>query len=137
MPYKNKEDKAIYELARYHRRRNAAIKRMGGKCQKCGSKSNLEFDHIDPNKKLFAVSSFWSRSIDVIEKELKKCQLLCKSCHKKKTFEPIRKQREHGSYTMYKRGKCRCRPCIKAKREKDKEYKLRYRRRQNNPFIKR
>jgi len=47
-------------LAKYHRRRREAIKKLGGRCVLCGSKKNLEFDHRDPKKKSF---SLWSSSV--------------------------------------------------------------------------
>ena len=32
-------------------RRKILIERLGGKCVKCGTTENLQFDHIDPNTK--------------------------------------------------------------------------------------
>jgi 5-methylcytosine-specific restriction endonuclease McrA len=42
-----------YMLNRYYERRAAAIEKLGGKCSYCGSIEGLEFDHIDPDDKLF------------------------------------------------------------------------------------
>lgn len=47
----------------------------------------LEFDHLDPTKKLFGISQAvrlgyrWSD----VEAEIKKCRVLCANCHKKHT----------------------------------------------------
>ena len=60
-------------------------KKMGGKCVKCGSTKNLEFDHIDPRTKEYTITSLFSRSPEIIEKELAKCQLLCHDCHIEKS----------------------------------------------------
>ena len=60
-----------------------AVEAMGGKCQCCGYNKclpALEFHHLDPSEKDFELSAkiSWSQ----IEKELKKCVLLCSNCHK-------------------------------------------------------
>lgn len=73
-----------YMLARYHTRRNEAIHKFGGKCVKCGSVDNLEFDHINPADKLFTIGQMWSLNNTVYVTELNKCQLLCTSCHLEK-----------------------------------------------------
>jgi 5-methylcytosine-specific restriction endonuclease McrA len=64
---------------------------LGGKCIKCGSIDNLEFDHIYPNTKSFTITHKLTRKIDILIDEIKKCQLLCYSCHKKKTAIDISK----------------------------------------------
>lgn len=74
-----------YMLARYHKRRNEAIQKFGGKCAKCDSVDNLEFDHINPDDKLFTIGQMWSLNNAVYVAELNKCQLLCTSCHLEKT----------------------------------------------------
>ena len=60
---------------------------MGGKCVKCGTTENLEFDHVHPEDKKITISSMWLRKHDTIMEELSKCQLLCHDCHKQKTKE--------------------------------------------------
>lgn len=59
------------------------IDRFGGRCISCGSVDSLVFDHIDPTTKKFEISSGLLR-LD-LEDELRKCQLLCRSCHGRKT----------------------------------------------------
>ena len=70
---KNKE-KIVYKNLREN-----AINELGGECVKCGSKNNLEFNHIDPlNKKMEA-----SGKSNLQKGEYKKCELLCKTCHRR------------------------------------------------------
>lgn len=78
-------------------------------CAKCGSKENLELDHIDPSQK--TDHKIWSWSKDRREAELAKCQPLCHDCHAKKTHIDRGGPWKHGaSSTGYRRG-CRCDPC--------------------------
>jgi len=58
-------------------------------CVECGESrpETLQFDHIDPSTKSFAISSAlrnnyaWQR----IANEMAKCQVLCANCHAIKT----------------------------------------------------
>jgi len=93
MPYADKNKQKEYEREyhkTYHQKRYADRRRemivfLGGICVSCGSKDNLQFDHIDPSTKCFAIMSKWTKEWHEIEKELNKCQLLCASCHLNKT----------------------------------------------------
>lgn len=60
---------------------------LGGKCVECSSNSNLQLDHIDRKSKLFTISAMRFKSEELIKEELKKCQILCASCHAKKTHK--------------------------------------------------
>jgi len=54
----------------------------------CGATENLHFDHIDPNTKVAAVGTLATRNgFDRCYQEALKCQLICKSCHRKKSIE--------------------------------------------------
>jgi hypothetical protein len=67
------------------------IKAKGGKCAKCPEKydgSNaciFEFHHRNPKTKLFniTVRTVINYKRALVEKELKKCDLLCSNCHSK------------------------------------------------------
>lgn len=63
-----------------------AVEKLGGKCMICGYnryQGGLDFHHIDPNDKEFAISgSGFSRSWARVEKEIKKCLLVCANCHR-------------------------------------------------------
>lgn len=54
-------------------------------CVHCGETDPvvLEFDHLDPKTKDFGVSR--ATSIKKLENEVKKCQVLCANCHRRKT----------------------------------------------------
>ena len=73
---------------RYHARVDEAKRFLGGKCVKCGSKEDLQIDHIEPQLKKFTLTSLsWSCPLPKFYEELSKCQLLCYPCHKIKTRE--------------------------------------------------
>src|ERR1700737_409283 len=116
MPYKNKAIQRAYQLRSVKKRRADYIGKMGGKCSSCGSTEQLEIDHIDPETK--TDHRIWSWSHPRIEKELEKCQLLCRSCHVEKTARENaeRNIREivHGTYYAYKHRGCRCSDCYRV-----------------------
>src|SRR5271155_605325 len=69
-----------------HRKRlkARAVAYKGGRCALCGyNKCNgaLEFHHLDRRTKAFGFSKKgWTRSWNVIRKELDKCVLVCANC---------------------------------------------------------
>lgn len=114
----------------YQKRKSKIIKYLGGKCRFCGSVDNLQFDHVDSLTKSFNVSSRWSYSWKNLLPEIKKCQLLCDPCHKKKTRDIDGHKSEHGKYSMYRHGNCRCNLCKEANRLQVAEWR---KRRNNTP----
>jgi len=52
-------------------RRKRLLNMLGAECSNCGSKKNLQFDHLDPSKKEFKVSLI-DLPIDRLEAEVKK-----------------------------------------------------------------
>lgn len=67
-----------------------AVNFFGGKCVKCGYNKciqALEFNHLYDKKveptKLFRKTT----KLEVVLKELKKCELLCANCHREITFQ--------------------------------------------------
>jgi predicted transcriptional regulator len=61
-----------------------AMEYKGGKCCLCGynkCKGALDFHHIDPEKKEFAIGSLRAYRWDIVKPELDKCILVCKNCH--------------------------------------------------------
>ena len=76
-----------YMLDRWKARKQRGIAQLGGKCVSCGGTDDLQFDHIDPSTKSFTIGRNTSCSDEKFTNELKKCQLLCKACHKIKTTE--------------------------------------------------
>lgn len=80
------KDMAAYMLRRYHERRAEAFRLLGSACAKCGSRENLEIDHIDPRSKTFTLGgSAWNARRDRFLAEIAKCQLLCRQHHVEKT----------------------------------------------------
>ena len=72
--------------SRYRKRMQFCIDYLGGKCSMCPSSMNLDIDHIKPHEKTFTLSNKVLKLPDKeLVKELLKCQLLCKNCHKAKT----------------------------------------------------
>lgn len=74
-----------YMMHYYYERKKQLFELLGNKCFLCNSTINLQFDHIDKHKKKFGILSSPSIALDRLLKELKKCRLLCKKCHDKKT----------------------------------------------------
>ena len=79
---KCKKQNAKNSVKRKQKLKEEARQKLGGKCVWCGTVENLEFDHIDPAQKLFTVAAF-PYSAELWWKEVEKCRLLCKTCHKK------------------------------------------------------
>jgi hypothetical protein len=91
-------------------------------CVHCGSKTNLELHHSDPMQKID--HEIWSWSSQRRTEELKKCIILCKTCHKKwhKEFgrhHPL----IHGTSNMYGTRKCRCEICKASHAKYSRDYK--------------
>ena len=108
---------AEYMKKRIARRRAEAVKQFGGKCVKCGSTEDLEFDHLnhDPDPRgRRGRGTMWTFSEKRLQAELEKCQLLCHDCHLKKTSEEI--SVPHGGGLAGKRN-CLCVPCKQRKAE--------------------
>lgn len=82
MPYKNKDQQREYQRIWMSERRASYLRDKS--CVDCGSSTDLEIDHIEPDKKVS--HRIWSWSKDRIEQELEKCVTRCSSCHKVKTF---------------------------------------------------
>ncbi len=103
---------------RYHGMRSRLIAMLGGKCVECGATESLEIDHIDPAQKSFNVSRIWAYTFETVLAELKKCQLLCESCHRAK--HAVAKG-THGTLSAFRH--CKCDECRAAKASYMKEYR--------------
>lgn len=65
-------------------RKKEAVEYKGGKCVVCGYSryvGSLDFHHVNPETKDFAISKLKSYSLESIKSELDKCILVCKNCH--------------------------------------------------------
>ena len=59
-------------------------------CKRICTAENFEefhWDHLEPSLKSSSVSRMGTHSIDVIDSEIAKCQLLCANCHVERTKE--------------------------------------------------
>lgn len=52
-------------------------------CSLCGKSEDLVFHHIDPATKDTDVTRLKRKSDEIIQKEIEKCVVLCRSCHMK------------------------------------------------------
>jgi hypothetical protein len=51
---------------------------LGGCCVRCGATQDLEFDHIDPSTKVFAICAGLSKAWDVLVREASGCTVISK-----------------------------------------------------------
>jgi 5-methylcytosine-specific restriction endonuclease McrA len=118
-----------YMKNRYHSKRNSVIDRLGGKCSRCGTtKGPWHLDHKNKKKKTMRASDLHSVNDKKFEQEIKNLQLLCEKCHREKTKESwdySTPKPRHGTYWMYRKHGCRCPRCVKAYKEKQKEWRAR------------
>jgi hypothetical protein len=116
-----------YLKRRRQQRREQFKQLLGGRCINCGRTSNLQFDHKDPSKKEFRISIMIDSPEQRLLDELKKCQLLCADCHKKKTLEKqeFGIESSHGTIWRYKKYKCRCDKCRQAMSEYNRNLRKR------------
>jgi hypothetical protein len=112
----NKLEKKQKYQREWMRSRRQEWVQENGPCRHCGTWEQLEVDHINPALKTMHTGSIWSRTLEARQKELDNCQVLCKSCHLKKTIAE-RPKPVHGSITMYDDYKCRCDLCREIKRK--------------------
>jgi len=79
MPYKNKDEQRTFQKEWLRNRRKRFF--SGKKCKRCGSTSNLTLHHRDHDKKVD--HHIWSWAPERFWAEVKKCDVLCNSCHEK------------------------------------------------------
>lgn len=102
---------ATYQAARQKRLRDEWLV-ANGPCKRCGSSEHMEVDHIDPATK--TSHRIWSWSKERREAELKKCQVLCRACHEKKSAGEKSIDIPHGTVSGYRYFRCRCDDCRAA-----------------------
>ena len=81
----NREHTIEYKREKRKRCRSKCVEYLGGKCVKCGTTHNLQFDHIKRDTKKYTIAGRVRRNFTILKEELDKCQLLCVDCHKIKT----------------------------------------------------
>lgn len=78
-------------------KKEKAVIYKGGKCERCGYDKcigALEFHHINPEDKIYAVKNLMVRRWELIQQEIDKCILLCANCHREEHWHE-RKQRKN------------------------------------------
>jgi hypothetical protein len=114
-----------YQRVYLAKKRQNAIDYLGGRCVVCGTKSNLQFDHINSHEKTFSISRILSYKWDFLIKELRKCQILCAQHHlekSKQTLDGNRTADRHG-WKGYNHLGCRCEICRLANTEKSRKFR--------------
>lgn len=62
-------------------------------CKDCGNfykHYQMDFDHIEEKKFNISQMIKESRSIDSIQKEMNKCELVCANCHRERTWNRLK-----------------------------------------------
>lgn len=84
--YRCKKCYTYYNAEKRKRYKKELVEYKGGKCEICGYDkciSALEFHHTDATKKDFSISeTTFSKSMDILKKEVDKCILVCANCHR-------------------------------------------------------
>ena len=109
MPCATKQAQLEYQR-KWIAKRRAEWKAAHGPCVECRSWERLEIHHKDPRQKV--THNVWSYRKQRREAELKKCEVLCRDCHRKKTNEYRRSNYVmiHATIGAYRHG-CRCELC--------------------------
>ena len=82
-----KDCEALGRIEKRHEIKARAVKMLGGKCAHCGLVTDVlavyDFHHTDPKKKKANIGTLIKEGATdrVLQRELKKCILLCKNCH--------------------------------------------------------
>ena len=85
--------KDSYTYVKEHRKRvkEELIAYKGGKCEICGYDkciAALDFHHINPEEKDFAISnSNIYKNIEALKQEVDKCMLVCANCHRELHYQ--------------------------------------------------
>jgi len=67
-------------IKRYYRKeRNDVVKQLGGKCDVCGTKRNLQIHHKKPIRTSSGRGSIWRLTEQ--KRHIKNCELLCRKHH--------------------------------------------------------
>lgn len=124
MSYKDPKAQSAYQAGWIAGRRNAWLE-ANGPCKQCGSDEDLELDHIDPAEKV--THRVWTLNKADRDRELAKCQVLCKKCHREKTNAMLRREIQHGTKSGYAHYGCRCEDCTRANTEANRRNRAKWR----------
>lgn len=86
--HRNREQRYLYKMNYYRKRKVELILYKGGECQHCLVEYNginaamFQFDHREPKLKKFQLGNqLTNRSKKEVYEEVDKCDLLCANCH--------------------------------------------------------
>jgi hypothetical protein len=85
----SKRAKAQYDKQHRAARRAWLSKIKDVSCADCGHRfppAAMSFEHINRRTKLFNVSAKITMSLDRLEREIKKCIVVCMNCHMVRTY---------------------------------------------------
>ena len=96
---KYKKDKAYFHFNSSRRKlKEKLVEYKGGKCEICGYDkciAALDFHHLDPNEKEYAICNGDYKSFEKVKKEVDKCILVCANCHREIHYkENLEKEKE-------------------------------------------
>ena len=86
-----KREESCRNAAQRTQKRNVALihaEKLKRGCACCGYNTYacaLDFDHLDPTTKIRDIAKMHTTSIEKLNKEMEKCQVLCANCHRIKT----------------------------------------------------
>lgn len=104
-----KKNSTINKILRYSKKIKG-IKLLGNKCEICGNENiyHLIFHHNN-NDKDFEISDKKNMRWSLLEKEIKKCRLLCENCHRELHYNETNGDKRRNDkiiYLDYKDNKC-------------------------------
>lgn len=85
-----KERKAVANKAFRARRRALLVAAKAHPCKDCGHTFHhaaMQFDHVRGEKLFILANGMYLRSLEEIEAEMEKCDLVCSNCHAVRTYE--------------------------------------------------
>jgi hypothetical protein len=88
---KDRRKRADQENKKNRDKKSYMVNKMGNKCYDCGNSYPdcvYDFHHLDPSQKDFKLSSVRSMDLELIDKELSKCVMLCSNCHRVRHWLP-------------------------------------------------
>jgi len=112
-----------------------AIGILGGSCKSCGNDNIFAIDFHHVKNKSFKISAILKDRWSKIEKEISKCKLLCRNCHREKHYKETPKDsrvRDIKIHLLEFYGKNECEQCgydscidaLEFHHKKDKIFKI-------------
>jgi len=86
---RNKQQYFEKNLRSFRKRREFAREIKNRPCADCGVKYPyyvMDFDHREDEKKEYELNSIEKMSINVLKREIAKCDVVCSNCHRERTY---------------------------------------------------